>query len=160
MVIQTKVAVMIVATVLSTSIFSIPSFAADTTFGTAAYQKEFRKLKMMQMLDADGNHMVSLEEFNAFNSSVFDSLNKDSDDSLDTKEWVGVDGKQEVSFGTGGYNRQLRTKKMMALTDADGDHLVTKAEFLKLQESIFAKMDKSGDSQLDPQEWLSKQTGN
>lgn len=158
--IRTRTAVIVAASLLSTSMFSLSVFAADTTFGTAAYNKEFKKMKMMQMLDADGNHMVSLEEFNAFNSSVFDSLNKDSDDSLDTKEWVGVDGKQEVSFGTGGYNRQLRTKKMMALTDADGDHLVTKAEFLKLQESIFAKMDKSGDSQLDPQEWLSKQTGN
>jgi hypothetical protein len=128
--------------------------------GTGGYNREFQKMKMMKMLDADGNHMVTLDEFNAFNNSVFDELNKDGDDSLDEKEWVGTKNKQDISLATGGYSRELRTVKMMGLMDADGDHLVTRAEFLKHQQSIFNKMDSSGDSQLNPQEWLAKHAGN
>lgn len=155
-----KDTVLITATLLCSAAFSAPAFSADPMLGTGGYNREFKKIELMKMLDADGNHMVTLDEFNAFNNSVFDELNKDGDDTLDATEWVGKKGNQEITVATGGYSRELRTLKMMGLMDADGDHLVTRAEFLKHQQSIFNKMDSSGDTQLNPQEWLAKHTGN
>ncbi|HSH98605.1 MAG: EF-hand domain-containing protein [Methylophilaceae bacterium] len=145
---------------LSTAAFSAPTFAADAMLSTGGYARELHKMGMMKMLDADGNHMVSKAEADAYYGSLFDALNKDGDDTLDAKEWVGTKGDETISIATGGYSRQLRTMKMMKIIDTDGDHTVSKDEFLKYNETIFTAMDKSADGQIDPQEWLAKQTGN
>lgn len=145
---------------LATAAFSAPAFSADASFSTGGYAREMHKMEMMKMLDADGNHMVSAAESDSYYGSLFDSLDKNTDGSLDATEWVGKKGEQKVSIATGGYSRELRSMKMMAKMDADGDHKVTKDEFVKYHQTLFAAMDKSGDKQLDPQEWLAKQTGN
>ncbi|HQR51463.1 MAG TPA: hypothetical protein PKW44_07490 [Methylophilaceae bacterium] len=49
---------------------------------------------------------------------------------------------------------------MMKMVDANGDHMVSKEEFLKFQETIFIQMDKKGDGMVDAQNWLRKATGN
>jgi hypothetical protein len=138
--------------------FSAPVFSAD--LGTGGYARELHKMEMMKMLDADGNHMVTNEEFTKFYEATFDELDTDHDGSLDAKEWVGVGGSKEAMVGTGGYNRELHKMALMKAMDTDGDHKVTKSEFLKFHQDTFASMDKNGDKQLDPQEWLAKQTGN
>lgn len=147
--------VVLIASVL----FSTAAFA-DTTFSTGGYARELHKMDMMKMLDADGNHMVSKAEADSFYSSLFDTLDTDKDGSIDAKEWVGTKGNQSISLATGGFSRELRTMAMMKLVDTDNDHTVSKDEFLKLNETQFTAMDTSGDGQLDPQEWLAKQTGN
>jgi len=145
---------------LSTAVFSTPTFAADAMLSTGGYARELHKMDMMKMLDADGNHMVTKAEADAYYGSLFDALNKDADNTLDAKEWVGTKGDEPISIATGGYSRQLRTMKMMKIIDTDGDHTVSKDEFLKYNEMIFTATDKSGDGQIDPQEWLAKLTGN
>lgn len=152
--IQLKIAVLVTSVLLSTSAF------ADAMLSTGGYAREFHKMDMMKMLDADGNHMVSKAEADSYYGSLFDALDTDKDGTIDAKEWVGTKGKQEISLATGGFSRELRSMKMMGMVDKDGDHTVSKEEFLKLNVAQFTAMDASGDGQLDPQEWLAKQTGN
>ncbi len=157
---QCRQLAVIAGVLLANALFIQPGQAADDMFSTGGYARQLHKIEMMKMLDADGNHMVTLEEFNNYYSAVFDALNKDKDDTLDAKEWVGDKNEAAISFTTGGYNRELRKMAVMSKIDQDGDHKVSKTEFLQYHQALFKGMDKSGDQQLDPQEWLAKQTGN
>ncbi len=158
--IQLNNATLIGCILLSSAAFSIPAFATDAMLSTGGYARELHKIDMMKMLDADGNHMVTKAEADAYYGSLFVALDKNGDNILDAKEWVGTKGKENISIATGGYSHQLRSMKMMKIMDTDGDHTVSKEEFMKYNETVFAAMDKSGDGQIDPQEWLAKQTGN
>lgn len=158
MAIQLKNRVLAVGAALIVLGFSLPAFSG-VSLGTGGYAAEFKKIEMMHMIDADGNHMVSEGEFTKYYSKVFDDLDTDRNNGLDKTEWVGVKGKQSVSLGTGGYTRELRNVKMMDIMDKDSDHKVTKNEFAAFHHTVFATMDTSGDKQLDPQEWLARQVG-
>ena len=138
--------------------FSVTSFA-DVMLGTGGYNREMRKMGMMKMLDADGNHMVTSAEFDEYYGKLFDELDTDKDGTVDTTEWVGVKGKAKLDFATGGYSNQLRTMKMRDLMDADSDHKVSKDEFINHHNAIFTAKDKSNDGELNPQEWLAKHIG-
>ncbi len=141
---------------LSVAAFSTPTFAADEMLGTGGYARQLQKMEMMKMLDADGNHMVTAAEADTYYNSVFDALNKDSDDSLDAKEWAGPTKRSKLDLATGGYSRELRSMKMMGKMDADGDHKVTREEFLNYHKEVFAHRDTSGDQELSAQEWAGK----
>jgi len=155
--VTTKNVALVVATLLSTAVFSATAFSAEPMLSTGGYAKQLHKMELMKMLDGDGNHMVTLDEFNSFNTSVFEELDADHDGSLNEKEWVGKTiGEQPISVATGGYSRELRKIKMMGLMDADGDHKITKDEFIAHQQKIFSTLDKSGDQQLSSQEWAAK----
>lgn len=158
MTIQFKHIAIIVGTLVTAATFSIPASAAD--FGTGGFQRELHTMAMMKMLDANGDHMVSKAEATDYYGALFDALDTNHDGSIDAKEWVGTKGHQDISIATGGYATQLRTMKMMGAMDTNGDHKVTKDEFIAFQESIFAAMDTKGDGMIDPQNWLRKQTGN
>jgi Ca2+-binding EF-hand superfamily protein len=127
--------------------------------GTGGYNREMHKMEMMKMLDADGNHMVTSAEFDAYYGSIFDRLDTDKDGSIDAKEWVGDKSSNKLDIATGGYSRQLRSMKMMGMMDADGDHKVTKDEFINHHKMIFAAMDKDGSGDINPQEWVAKIVG-
>lgn len=157
---QMKSIALIAGVLVTGALCSAPAFAADPMLSTGGYARQLHKLDMMKMLDADGNHMVTSAEFDSYYGKVFDELNKDGDDTLDAKEWVGNKDDQKVSIATGGYSRELRSMKIMGKIDGNGDHLVTKNEFIAFHQKLFTAMDKSGDQQLDPQEWLAKQVGN
>ena len=43
---------------------------------------------------------------------------------------------------------------MMKMIDKDGDHAVTKDEFMKHMDTMFAMMDKNGDGKLDVKEFM------
>ncbi len=145
---------------LSASVITSSAHAADEMFSTGGYAREMHKMAMMKALDADGNHMVTKDEFDNYYGELFDALDTDKDGSIDAKEWVGDKNDQKLSLATGGYSRELRTMKMMSKIDTNGDHKVTKDEFIAYQDTLFKAMDTSGDNQIDPQEWLAKQTGN
>ena len=142
---------------LALAFVSATAFAAD--LGTGGYASAMKTKKLMKMIDGNDDHMVTLAEFEAFNNSVFDELDKDKDGSLDAKEWVGEKSSKSISVATGGYSSALRKLPMMDEMDTNDDHKVTKEEFTKYQVSIFHKMDASGDKQLDAKEWLAKQVG-
>jgi hypothetical protein len=138
---------------------STSAFSADAMLGTGGYARQLQKMEMMKMLDADGNHMVTIAESDNYYNSVFDALNKDSDDTLDAKEWSGPSKNSKLDLATGGYSRELRNLKMMGIVDTDGDHQVTREEFLNHHRAVFAKLDTSNDQQLDAQEWVAKVFG-
>jgi hypothetical protein len=135
---------------VSTSVY------ADAMLGTGGYARQLQKMEMMKMLDADGNHMVTAAEADSYYNSIFDALNKDGDDSLEANEWTGPSKNSKLDLTTGGYSRELRSMKMMRLMDSDGDHKVTREEFLNHHRAVFAKLDSSSDQQLDAQEWAMK----
>jgi Ca2+-binding EF-hand superfamily protein len=153
--VTTNKIVLIAATLISTAVFSA-TVSAEVMLGTGGYNREMHKMEMMKMLDADGNHMVTSAEFDAYYGSIFDRLDTDKDGSIDSKEWVGDKSSNKLDIATGGYSRQLRTMKMMGMMDADGDHKVTKDEFINHHKKIFAAMDKDGSGDLSPQEWAAK----
>ena len=135
---------------VSTSVF------ADAMLTTGGYARQLQNMKMMKMLDADGNHMVTAAEADSYYNSIFDALNKDDDDSLEAKEWAGPTKNSKLDLTTGGYSHELRSMKMMRLMDTDGDHKVTRDEFLNHHRAVFAKMDTSSDQELSAQEWAAK----
>ena len=153
---QLKKMTMITGLLIATAVTSNVAFSADPMLSTGGYARQLQKMSMMKMLDADGNHMVSASEADTYYTGIFDALNKDSDDSLDAKEWAGPTNKSKLDLATGGYSRELRSMKMMGMMDKDGDHVVTKEEFLAGHKAIFNHMDTSGDGELSAQEWVAK----
>ena len=153
-----QLAKLALATSLLLSI-SASAFAADAMVGTGGYAREYQKMGMMKMLDADGNSMVSAAEADTNYGNLFDVLNKDGDDSLDAKEWTGPSKNSKLDLTTGGYARELRSMKMMKVMDADGNHEVTRDEFLTHHKNVFGMQDKSADGQIDAQEWVAKIVG-
>ena len=158
MAVQFKNMAIVTGVLLSAAMFSAPAFSAG--LATGGYNTEMHKMGTMKMLDANGDHMVTQDEFTKYYEGVFNELDGDHDGSLDAKEWTGKDGSKSAMLGTGGYNREMRKMAMMKAMDADGDHKITKEEFLNFHQQLFQAMDKSSDKQLDAQEWLAKQTGN
>ena len=59
-----------------------------------------------------------------------------------------------VSFATGGYARELRTPEMMDKIDANGDHMVSKAEWDGYQAKSFSMMDADNSGVLDHGEFM------
>ena len=159
MTVQFKSKAIVTGVLLSTAVFSTPA-SADAMVATGGYNKEIHTMGMMKMIDANRDHMVSTAEFTDYNGTLFDMLDANKDGSLDATEWVGTNGKKEISIATGGYATQLRSMKMMGAMDTNGDHKVSKDEFITFQETIYAQMDKKGDGMVDAQNWLAKQTGN
>lgn len=149
--------------ILSSALLSIGATSlsafADPMLSSGGYSRQLQKMEMMKMIDANGDHIVTKAEFDSYFGSLFDALDTDNDGSLDAKEWVGLKGKQKIDIATGGYSRELRSMKMMKLMDTNGDHKVTKDEFLAHQSSIFTKLDTSSDGELDAKKWLTKTFG-
>jgi Ca2+-binding EF-hand superfamily protein len=129
---------------------------ADPMLSTGGYARQLQKMEMMKMLDADGNHMVTAAESDSYYNSVFDALNKDGDDSLEANEWKGPSKNSKLDLTTGGFARELRSMKMMRLMDSDGDHKVTREEFLNHHRAVFAKLDTSSDQEISATEWSMK----
>ncbi len=141
---------------LSVAAFSTPTFAADAMVGTGGYARQLQKMEMMKMLDGNGDHMVTKEEYDDYYGKIFDELDTDKDGSVDATEWKGPSKASKLDLTTGGYSRELRSMKMMGKMDADGDHKVTKDEFLAFHNDVFAVMDKKGDGQITANEWVGK----
>lgn len=142
--------------VLSVAAISAPAFAADAMVGTGGYARQLHKMDMMKMFDANGDHMVTKAEYDEYYGKIFDELDTDHDGSVEASEWTGPSKSSKLDLTTGGYSRELRSMKMMGKMDADGDHKVTKDEFLAFHNDVFATMDKKGDGQITANEWLGK----
>lgn len=146
----------LVASALLLAVSTTATLAAEPMLSTGGYATQLQKMEMMKMLDADGNHMVTMAEADSYYNSVFDALNKDQDDTLDSKEWAGPSKASKLDLATGGYSRELRAMAMMKMMDADKNHEVSRTEFLDHHRAVFVKMDTSTDQQIDAQEWVAK----
>ena len=156
MTVQFKKVAIISSMLLSVAAISLPAFAADAMVGTGGYARQLHKMEMMKMFDANGDHMVTKEEYDEYYGKIFDELDTDHDGSVEANEWTGPSKNSKLDLTTGGYSRELRSMKMMAKMDTDGDHKVTKDEFLAFHDKVFATMDKKGDGQITADEWIGK----
>lgn len=143
-------------------IFMLPLISsvsfAQPDLDTGGYARAVQTMEMMEMIDANGNQMVSKEEFNTYYTKLFITLDKNKDNYLDEKEWIGKKDDHVIAEATGGYLRELRSMKVMGAMDVDGNGKVSKQEFLAFNEVIFKRMDIKEEGEVDPGNWLSRQT--
>ncbi len=149
---------LITSCLLYTVLFSAPVSAAPQ-LSEGGYNREAHSIAMMNMKDTNHDGQVTEEEFENYHSRLFDTLDKDGNGYLDSKEWIGTKDSNEITFATGGYMRQLRVMRMFDLKDANHDGKVTKDEFLTYHKKAFAAMDTSGHKVVSKQEWLVNPTG-
>ncbi len=79
--------------------FIDPSGGDLATFATGGFARGLRTKSMMHKIDTDGDGMVSHDEFIAYQTKVFDMMDKST-------AHKGMLGKEEFMFGTGGANRR------------------------------------------------------
>ncbi|MBF4991845.1 calcium-binding protein [Methylophilus sp. QUAN] len=143
-------------------IFMLPLISsvsiAQPDLDTGGYARELQTMEMMEMIDANNNQMVSKMEFNTYYTKLFVRLDKNKDNYLDEKEWIGEKEDHVIAEATGGYLRELRSMKVMGAMDADANGKVSLQEFLSFNEVIFNRMDIKQEGEVDPGNWLSKQT--
>ena len=153
---QLRSSLLIAATLLTTAVLSAPAFSAEPMLTTGGYATQMHKMAMMKMIYADGDHKVTKTEYDTYYGKLFDELDTNKDGIVDAKEWAGPSSKSKLDLTTGGYSHELRSMKMMGMMDKDGDHTVTKEEFLAFHDAVFAKMDTAGTGEITAQQWGAK----
>ncbi|MDZ4099435.1 MAG: hypothetical protein U1E13_12190 [Methylophilaceae bacterium] len=120
---------------LSGLLFTSPVLS-DTLFGTGGYNTQITKSTTSDY------------------SKLFKQLDSNKNGTLEANEWVGTSADPEVMVSTGGYNREMRMRMAGKSINLD--------EFIMLQKPYSKVMNKSAEMEMDtdPQNWLSKQTGN
>ena len=123
-------------------LYSATALAEDVaSFATGGYARGLRGKEIMHKIDANGDGMVSKEEWLSFQEKVFAMLDKNKKGNIDAKHFISSSGGDVAGFATGGYARGLRSKEMMHKIDADADGMVTHDEFIAYQTKVFEMMD-------------------
>jgi hypothetical protein len=154
--IKTKSTLLMVTTAMTVALISTQAISAEVMLSTGGYATEFQQMEMMKMIDANGDHKVTKKEYDTYYGELFNELDTDKSGSVDSTEWKGPSSKSKLDLATGGYTRELRNMEMMGMMDKDGDHNVTKEEFLAYHDAVFSKMDTTQANELTAQEWGAK----
>ena len=124
--------------------YSSASLADDlATFATGGYARGLRSEKLLAKMDTDGNHMMSKDEWLAFQEKIFTMLDKNKTGKLDAKTFVDKSGGDVATFATGGYARGLRSEAMMHKIDTDNDGTISHDEYIAYQSKVFDMLDTS-----------------
>jgi Ca2+-binding EF-hand superfamily protein len=129
---------------------------------------------MMKRFDADGDGMISLQEFQAAGDAMFARLDADGDGRVSAEEWAaagsgwgranaGRRGQLEAGAGPRAEGRSAhraeRAERMaqyraarFASLDADGDGYVSQAEFDNARMARFDALDVNGNGVIDADE--------
>jgi len=117
--------------------------AADeiVSFATGGYASGLRTKETMHKMDANGDGMLSKDEWMGFQTRMFDALDKDKSGSLDETEFTGPFN-ENLAFATAAYAHGLMTKDMFLKIDTNGDGKISREEFLAYHRKIFDMLDK------------------
>jgi hypothetical protein len=129
------------------------------SFATGGYASQLRTPEMMNKIDANGDHVVSKSEWDAYQERLFRTLDVDKSSTLEKREFMGGESKTTASFATGGFSNALRTPDMWTRFDADRDGKISHAEFLSWQTEIFDMMDTGKTHMLGQNEFFGRGPG-
>jgi hypothetical protein len=123
--------------------YTAPALAGDeiASFATGGYASGLRTQDTMHKMDANGDGMVSKDEWMSFQERMFDALDKDKSGSLNEAEFT-APFNESLAFATAGYAHGLMTKSMFMKIDTNGDGKISREEFLAYHRKIFDMLDK------------------
>lgn len=147
---------------LALSLYGSLALAADqmVSFATGGYATQLRTPEMMDKIDANGDHMVSKNEWDAYQERLFVMLDLDKSSALDKAEFMSKESKPMASFATGGFATALKTPEMWTHLDADQDGKISHQEFITYQTKIFVMMYTSKTQMLGEREFFGRGEGN
>jgi hypothetical protein len=126
------------------------------SFATGGYASQLRTPEMMNKIDANGDHVVSKSEWDAYQERLFMTFDVDESNTLDKAEFMRSESKAMVSFATGGFSTALRTPDMWTRLDADHDGTIARTEFLTYHAKIFDMMDTGKTRMLGQNEFFGR----
>lgn len=154
---MTAMRVLIVGLGLVTPLLGSQVARADNmvSFATAGYASGLRTMETMHTIDTDGDGMVSLKEWIAFQNRVFSALDKDHTGFIDAAEFYGSDlDMTPVAPET--FIRGLRTREMFMKIGPNAQGKISRAEYLGFQQKIFEMMDEHHRDNLSPTDFILK----
>ncbi len=116
----------------------------DKKLDITSYDDEISSKGMMKRIDTDDDHMVSSAEYMNYLGEIFDTLDANTDNAIDEKEWAGNKANKLIKISTESYSRKLRRISTMQTMDTDKDHIVDRDEFVDFHQAILEQMDKKG----------------
>ena len=133
----------LVGTMMATGL-SVAAFADDGRSGAQERDRgaAFRAGERFARADADGDRMISLEEFQAGVNEHFTSLDADGDGLVTPAEMVAE--RQRAA--------EERAAERIARIDSDEDGTLSLEEMTAASEARFARMDRNDDGSLEPRE--------
>ncbi len=129
-------------TLLAWTVHTAPALADEiVSFATGGYASGLRTQGTMHRMDANGDGMVSKDEWMSFQERMFDALDRDKSGALDEAEFAGPFN-ENLAFATAAYARGLMTKSMFMKIDTSGDGKISREEFLAYHRKVFDMLDK------------------
>lgn len=125
--------------------------AALMISGTAALAQQGNPgAHFIENWDLDSNGSVSLEEVIEKRGDVFVTFDADNNGVLSAEEYVAFDEARAADMARmgGGHGKGMMAMEApmeRGFNDADGDGLVSAAEFAASSPTMFARMDRNGD---------------
>jgi EF hand len=126
--------------------YSLSAWADDdvASFATASYATGLRTKEMKNLMDIDGDGMVSRAEWDTYQEKVFTRLDTHNRDRLNVSIFAGRTAVRLGSdFATGGYAQGLSSAELAKKIDANGDGWISREEWMMYQGKVFDLMNTS-----------------
>lgn len=144
----------------SRSLLALAAAAMSLTAITGAAQAEAPEVResgghwMLQRHDADGDGMISLQEFQAAGDEMFARMDTDGAGRISVEDFAARRDAERT-----GQRPGPRLHRGFARMDADGDGFVTKAEFDEARMTRFNALDANGNGVIDADEVPARKGG-
>jgi hypothetical protein len=139
-------ACLVIAAATLSMTYSLNAVADDdvANFATASYATGLRTKEMKNLMDSDGDGMVSRAEWDAYQEKVFTRLDTHKRGRLNVSIFAGRTAVRLGSdFATGGYAQGLSSTELAKKIDANGDGWISHEEWMAYQEKVFDLMNTS-----------------